>query len=178
MILLMKSGNLFDRYPKIFAKDYSQMRGTNRVIDEIKLKESAKPVVQKMRRLSVIQKHVLEAEVTKLLKAGFIYRVDDAEWISLVVSVPKKGNKWRVCIDYKPLNAATKRHHYPLPFHDEILDKVGDERFSVCDGFSGYYQIMIAEEDQKKTAFITPWGIYYFRVMSFGLINSYASFEG
>ena len=171
-------GAVFDRYPKLFAKDNSQMRGTNRVIHEIKLKESAKPVVQKMRRLSVIQKQVWEAEVTKLRKAGFINRVDDAEWISRVVIVPKKGNKWRVCIDYKLLNAATKRHHYPLPFQDEILDKVaGNERFSVCDGFSGYYQIKIAEEDQRKIAFITPWGIYYFRVMPFGLINAYARFE-
>ena len=118
-------------------------------------------------------------EVSKLLKAGFIYQVDDAQWISPVVIVPKKENKWRVCVDFRPLNAATKRHHYPLPFQDEILDNVaGHERYSICDGFSGYFQIKIVEEDQKKTSFVTPWGVFCYRVMPYGLLNAYASFQG
>ena len=80
-------------------------------------------------------------------------------------------------MDFRPLNVATKRHHYPLPFQDEILDNVvGHERFSVCDGFSGYFQIKIIVEDQKKTSFIIPWGVFYYRVMPYGLLNAYASF--
>ena len=60
-------------------------------------------------------------------------------------------------VDFIPLNAATKRHHYPMPFQDEILDEVaGHERYSICDGFCGYFQIEIAPEDQKLTSFITP----------------------
>ncbi|MCO5567926.1 hypothetical protein L7F22_021622 [Adiantum nelumboides] len=96
---------------------------------------------------------------------------------SAVVVTPKKNGKWRVCVDYKPLNVATKRDHFPLPFQDEILNEVaGHERYTVCDGYSGYYQIRIAEEDQHKTTFITPWGCFAFRVMPFGLTNAPSTF--
>ena len=96
-------------------------------------------------------------EVKKLLQASFIHLVEDSEWVSLMVVAPKKNGKWRVCIDYKPLNAATKRDHFPLPFQDEILNEVaGHERYMVCDGYLDYFQISIAKEDQKKTTFITP----------------------
>ncbi|MCO5574905.1 hypothetical protein L7F22_028699 [Adiantum nelumboides] len=87
-----------------------------------------------------------------------------------VVVTPKKNGKWRVCVDYRPLNEATKRDHFPLPFQDEILNEVaGHEKYTVCDGYSGYFQIRIAEEDQKKTTFITPWGCYAFRKVEEGL---------
>ena len=117
-------------------------------------------------------------EVKKLLQAGFIYPVEDSEWVSPVVVTPKKNGKWRVCVDYKPLNAATKRDHFPLPFQDEILNEVaGHERYTVCDGYSAYFQISIAEEDQKKTTFVTPWGCFAYRVMPFGLTNAPATFQ-
>ncbi|MCO5575355.1 hypothetical protein L7F22_029155 [Adiantum nelumboides] len=94
------------------------------------------------------------------------------------VVTPKKNGKWRVCVDYRPLNEATKRDHFPLPFQDEILNEVaGHEKYTVCDGYSGYFQIRIAEEDQKKTTFITPWGCYAFRVMPFGMTNVPATFQ-
>ena len=74
-------------------------------------------------------------EVKKLLQAGFIYPGEDSEWVSLVVVTPKKNGKWQVCVDYKTLNVATKRDHFPLPFQDEILNEVaGHERYTVCDG--------------------------------------------
>ncbi|MCO5588722.1 hypothetical protein L7F22_042681 [Adiantum nelumboides] len=77
----------------------------------------------------------------------------------------------------EPLNAATKRDHFSLPFQDEILNEVaGHERYTVCDGYLGYYQIHIAEEDQHKTTFITPWGCFAFRVMPFGLTNAPSTF--
>ena len=76
-----------------------------------------------------------------------------------MVVTPKKNGKWWIYVDYKPLNAATKRDHFPLPFQDKILHEVAShERYTVCDGYSRYFQISIAEEDQKKTMFITPWG--------------------
>ncbi|MCO5563822.1 hypothetical protein L7F22_017471 [Adiantum nelumboides] len=80
--------------------------------------------------------------------------------------------------DYRPLNEATKRDHFPLPFQDEILNEVaGKEKYTVCDGYSGYFQIGIALEDQLKTTFITPWGCFAFRVMPFGLTNAPATFQ-
>ena len=98
--------------------------------------------------------------------------------VSSRVVTPKKNGKWQVCVDYKPLNAATKRDHFPLPFQDEVLDKVaGYECYTVCDGYSGYFQIRIAKEDQLKTTFITPWGCFAYRVMPFGLTNALATFQ-
>ena len=74
--------------------------------------------------------------------------MEDLEWVSPVVVTPKKNGKWRVCVDYKPLNVVTKRDHFPLPFQDEILKKIaGHERYMVCDGYSSYFQISIAKED-------------------------------
>ncbi|MCO5559358.1 hypothetical protein L7F22_012957 [Adiantum nelumboides] len=126
----------------------------------------------------VVKEEALLKEVRKLLSAGFIYPVDNSEWVSPVVVTPKKNGKWRVCVDYRPLNEATKRDHFPLPFQDEILNEVaGHEKYTVCDGYSGYFQIRIAEEDQKKTTFITPWGCYAFWVMPFGLTNAPATFQ-
>ena len=72
------------------------------------------------------QREVLKEEVEKLLKAGIICSVDYSDWASPVIIVPKTGNKWRVCVDYKPVNAVTKSNHYPLPHLDDILDRVRD----------------------------------------------------
>ncbi|RYA73748.1 hypothetical protein DD595_24825, partial [Enterobacter cloacae complex sp. 4DZ3-17B2] len=166
------------KFPKLFAKDYTYVRGLDDVQHKIELKPEAKPKSQKLRRLGVIKEQALLKEVRKILAAGFIYPVENSEWVSPVVVTPKKNGKWRVCVDYRPLNEATKRDHFPLPFHDEILNEVaGHEKYTVCDGYSGYFQIGIALEDQLKTTFITPWGCYAFRVMPFGLTNAPATFQ-
>ncbi|MCO5599494.1 hypothetical protein L7F22_053598 [Adiantum nelumboides] len=139
--------NMFKRYPHLFITDYSMIKGVDVIQHHIDLKPDAKPVAQKLRRLGVVQQKALLSEVNKLLRAGFIYPVTNSEWISPVVVTPKKNGKWRVCVDYKPLNATTKRDHFPLPFQDEILNEVArHERYTVCDGYSGYYQIRIAKE--------------------------------
>ena len=135
-------------------------------------------MAQKLRRLGKIQQEALLKEVRKLTETGFIYPVEDSKWVSLVVVTPKKHGKWTISVDYKPLNAATKRDHFPLPFQYEILNEVaGHERYIVCDGYSGYFQISIAKEDQKKTTFITPWGCFAYRVMPFGLTNAPSTFQ-
>ena len=75
----------------------------------IELKEGVKPVRQRLRRMGHEQMVALKEEVDKLLKAKFIYPVETAEWVSPVVVTPKKDGRWRVCVDFKPLNAATKK---------------------------------------------------------------------
>ncbi|MCO5597414.1 hypothetical protein L7F22_051491 [Adiantum nelumboides] len=165
-------------FPTLFIDGYDKITGISIVQHHINLKEGSKPTVQKLQRLGVVQQDALLSEVRKLLQAGFVYPVEDSEWVSPVVVTPKKNGKWRVCVDYKPLNAATKSDHFPLPFQDEILTKVaGYECYTVCDGYSGYFQIRIAEEDQKKTTFVTPWGCFAYRVMPFGLTNAPATFQ-
>ena len=114
--------------------------------------------------------HALHEEVNKLLKAGFIYPVDTTEWVSPVVVTPKKDGRWRICVDFKPLNAATKKDPYPLPFIDQILDSVASfERYSVCDGFSRYFQLKIAVEDKKRHPLL-PLGVVF--VIRFCLLGS------
>lgn len=163
---------MLKKYPNLLITDYSQIIGVTAIEHRVELVPGAKTIAQKLRRMGVVQRDALLAEVNKLLRAGFIYPVENSEWVSLVVVTPKNNCKWRICVDYKPLNVATKRGHFPLPFQDKILNKVaGYERYTVCDGYSGYFQIRIAEEDQKKTTFITPWGCFAYRVMPFGLTN-------
>ena len=114
----------------------------------------------------------------KLLEVGFIYPVIEFEWVSPVVVTPKKNGKWRARVGYKPLNGATKRDHFPLPFQNEILNEVaGYEYYIVRDGYSIYFQLRIAKEDQLKTTFITPWRCLAYKVMPFYLTNAPTTFQ-
>ena len=85
---------------------------------------------------------------------------------------------WQVCIDYRTLNKATRKDHFPLPFVDQMLDRLaGYSHYCFLDGYSEYYQIVIAPEDQEKTTFTCPYGTFAFRRMSFGLCNAPATFQ-
>jgi hypothetical protein len=135
-------------------------------------------------------------EVLKLLHAGISYHVPHSEWVSPVQVVPKNGGMTvvknnknelihqrtvtgrRICIDYRKLNKATKKDHFPLPFIDEILERLANHSFFYfLDGYSGYQQILIHPDDQSKTTFTCPYETYAYRRMSFGLCNAPASFE-
>ena len=101
--------------------------------------------------------NILKAELDRLLEGGFITQVTNTEWVSPVVIVLKKGGKWRICVNYKALNAVTRKDRQPLPFIDELLDEVaGHDVCSFFDGYSGYHQVAIHEEDVLKTTFTTP----------------------
>ncbi|XP_024028191.1 LOW QUALITY PROTEIN: uncharacterized protein LOC112093618 [Morus notabilis] len=125
-----------------------------------------------------------------------IYLISDSQWVSLVQCVPKKGGVtvvpndaneliptrtikgWRVCMGYRKLNKATRKDHFPLPFIDQMLDRLaGREYYCFLDGYSGYNQIAIALEDQEKTTFTCPYGTFAFRRMPFGLCNAPATFQ-
>jgi hypothetical protein len=95
-----------------------------------------------------------------------------------MVIVPKKGGRWRVCVDYRALNRVTKRDRQPLSFIDELLDNVtGYDFYSFFDGYSGYHQVKIHQDDILKTTFTTPWGTYAFLCMPFGLCNTGGTFQ-
>ena len=85
---------------------------------------------------------------------------------------------WRVCIDYRRLNEVTRKDHFPLPFMDQLLERISGQPFyCFLDGYSGYFQIEIAIEDQEKTTFTCPFGTYSYRRMPFGLCNAPATFQ-
>ena len=117
---------------------------------------------------------VVLVEVLKLLQAGIIYLISDSLWVSPTQVVPKKSGitvvqndkgedvstcltiGWRVCIDYRKLNTVTRKDHFPLPFIDQVLERVSRHPFyCFLDGYSNYFQIEIDLEDQEKTTF-TP----------------------
>ena len=85
---------------------------------------------------------------------------------------------WRVCIDYRKLNTTTRKDHYPLPFIDQMLDRLaGHSHYCFHDGYSSYNQIPITPKDQEKTTFTCPYGTFAFRRMPFGLYNTPATFQ-
>jgi hypothetical protein len=94
------------------------------------------------------------------------------------VLVKKKGGKWRMCVDYTGLNKACPKVPYPLPCIDQIVDSTaGCETLSFLDAYSGYHQIKMKESDQLATSFITPFGMYCYTTMPFGLRNAGATYQ-
>ncbi|GJV24180.1 hypothetical protein Tco_1376875 [Tanacetum coccineum] len=158
---------------------------------KILMEDDYKPTVQSQRRLNPKIHEVIKKEVLKLLDVGMIYPISDSPWVSPVHSVLKKGGItvvaneeneliptrlvtwWRVCIDYRKLNEATRKDHFPLPFMDQMIERLaGNEFYCFLDGFSGYFQIPIDPQDQEKTTFTCPYGTFAYRRMSFGLCNA------
>ena len=112
----------------------------------------------------------VKEEIDKLLRVSFVRPIKKATRLSPIVVVPKKNGKFRVCVDYRKLNAATITDAFPLPFTDAVLDvAMGHEIYSFMDDFSGYNQIRMHPDDQEKTAFVIEWGVFVVVVMMFGL---------
>ena len=176
----------------------ADIKGINPLIctHRIHLEEDVKPSKQPQRRLNPIMKEVVKKKVLKLLDVGVIYPIADSKWVSPTQVVPKKSrvtvvtnenneliltrvtSGWRVCIDYRKLNAGTRKDHFPLPFVDQMLERVaGHEFYCFLNGYSGCNQIEIALEDQEKTTFTCPFGTFAFRKMPFGLCNAPGTFQ-
>ncbi|GJR69313.1 reverse transcriptase domain-containing protein [Tanacetum coccineum] len=129
---------------------------------KILMEDNFKPAVQHQRRVNPKIHEVIKKEVIKLLDAGLIYPISDSPWVSPVHCVPKK------------LNDATRKDYFPLPFMDQMLERLaGNEYYCFLDGFSGYFQIPIDPKDQDKTTFTCPYGTFAYRRMPFGLCNGH-----
>ena len=117
-------------------------------------------------------------EMSKLLAANFIREVHYPKWLANVVMVKKANRKWRMCVDFTDLNQACPKDSFPLPRIDQLVDLTAKHKLlTFMDAFFGYNQILMAEEDQEKTAFVTSQGLYYYRVMPFGLKNTGATYQ-
>ena len=171
---------LFQEFHDIFAWSYEEMLGIDPqiVVHEIKTYAGARLARQKLRPIHPKNATAINAEVEKFLKASFIYPEPLIEWVSNIILVTKKKGTIRVCVDYRDLNKAYPKDNYPTPFIDQIIDDcAGCQIFSFMDGFSGYNQIDILPQDQYKTSFICPWGIFAYRKLPFGLKNAGATFQ-
>ena len=144
-----------------------------RVIEHsLNIYATKKPIQQKRRVSAPEQNKAIMEEVEKLLTAGFIREVYYPKWLVNVVMVKKSSEKWRMCVDFIDLNNACPKDSFPLPRIDQLVDStIGHKLLTFMDAFLGYNQILMKEEDQEKTAFVTSQGLYCYKVMSFGLKN-------
>ncbi|GJR86711.1 reverse transcriptase domain-containing protein [Tanacetum coccineum] len=139
---------------------------------------------------------VVKIEIVKLLDIGIIYPIFNSPWVSPIYYVPNKGGITvvtnendelvstrtvtgsRVCIDYRKLNEATIKDHFPLKFMDQMSERLsGNKYFYFLNGFSEYFQIPIDPIDQEKKTITCPFGTYAYRRIPFGLCNALATFQ-
>ncbi|XP_011078668.1 uncharacterized protein LOC105162366 [Sesamum indicum] len=138
----------------------------------------AQPVQQRGRSFGAEKNKIIEQEVAKLMKAGYVSEVQYMEWLSNVVLIPKASRKWRMCTIFTDLKKACPKDLYPLSRIDVMVDSTaGFEMFSMMDAYQGYHQIYMAKEDREKTSFITQAGIYCYNVMPFGLKIAGATYQ-
>nr|GEZ21705.1 reverse transcriptase domain-containing protein [Tanacetum cinerariifolium] len=178
---------------KAIASKLTDIRGIDPEFfsHKILLKDNYSPKVQSQRRVNPKIHDVIKKEFEKLLDTGLIYPISDSPWVSPVHYVPKKGGmtvikndenklvptrlvtRWRVCIDYRKLNEGTRKEHFPLPFMDQMLERLArNEYYCFLNGFSGYFQIPIDPKDQEKTTFTCPYGTLAYKRMSFRLCTA------
>lgn len=145
------------KYKSYMRWTIGDLKGINPTIcmHKILMEDNHKPVVQPQRRLNPLMKKVVRKEVMKLLDAWMIYPISDSSCVSHVHVIPKKGGKmvimnykdeliptrivtgWRVCIDYKRLNTVTRKYHFPVPFIDQMLERIASHQYYYfLDGYS------------------------------------------
>nr|GEZ31830.1 DNA-directed DNA polymerase [Tanacetum cinerariifolium] len=190
--------NVLKSYKWAIAWNISDIKGIDPrfYTHKILIEDDYKPAIQSQRRVNPKIHDVIKKEVIKLLDSGMIYPISDILWVSPIHCVPKKGGMtvvanenneliptrlvtgWRLCIDYRKLNDATRKDHFPLSFMDQMLERLaGNELYCFLDGFSGYFQILIDPQDQEKTTFTCLYGTFAYRRMPFGLCNALGIFQ-
>ena len=136
-----------------------------------------KPVQQKRRIFASKRNKVVTEEVEKLVEANFMKEVFYPDWLANVVMVKKRNDKWTMCVDFTDLNKAYPKDSFSLPRIDQLVDSTtGHKLLSFMDAFSGYNHILMDEDNQKKTSFITNQGWYCYKVMPFRLKNARATY--
>ena len=166
---------LLDDFPTILTPNFKNPDNKHRI--EHYIKTSGSPVFSRPRRLDQAKLEAAKAEFAELERLGIIRR-SDSPWASPLHVVPKANGKLRPCGDYRRLNEMTTDDKYPLPhIHDFNARLIGARVFSKVDLVRGYHQIPVAAEDVQKTAIVTPFGLYEYLRMPFGLKNAAQRFQ-
>lgn len=166
---------LLEKYSFVFATEDEDLGYTDKVQHEIHLTDDM-PVTQPYRRIPPTQYSEVREHIGKLLKKRVI-RESTSAYALPIVLVWKADGTW-LCVDFRRLNSKTRRDAFPLPRIDESFDALrGAKFFSTIDLASGYHQVAMHERDRSKTAFTTPFGLYEYVRMPFGVCNGPVTFQ-
>lgn len=147
------------------------------ITHKIHLIPGSKPTARSPYRMTKFETEELKKQINQLLKQGFIKK-SNSPFAAPVLFVKKKDKSLRLCVDYRLLNIITIRDAFPIPVIDDLLFKLGNSKvFSKLDLMSGYFQIRMQPEHEERTAFVTPFGQYQWKVMPFGVTNGPATFQ-
>ena len=164
------------KHQSIFAKPPEQLGRTHLIRHIIEIGD-IESIRKRPYRVSPMQRKQIDEEMEKMLKTNNI-RKSVSPWAAPVILVPKPNGEVRLCIDFREVNAVTKKDSHPLPRIDDVLDRLnGARHFTTLDLMSGFWQIEMEETSKEKTAFITHRGLFECNVMPFGLCNAPSTFQ-
>jgi hypothetical protein len=168
--LQMKYGRIFEELPNKLPPD----RGIGHTIPT---EAGIVPPFRRQYRLAPSEQDEVRRQLADLIAKGYI-EPSSSPYGAPVLFVDKPDGSLRMVIDYRALNAITIKNKFPIPHPQDLFDKLsGASVFSSLDLAQGYYQVLISEEDRPKTAFVTPQGLFQFKVLAMGLCNSANTFQ-
>jgi hypothetical protein len=156
--------NFLRNIKMFFSWSYEDLKtyDTSIIEHKIPLKSCVKPFKQKLRQINHILLIVIEREAKKILDAKIIVPLRYSQWVANLVPVRKKNGEIILCVDFRNLNRSSLKDNYPLPKMDHILERVvGGNIISMIDGFSGYNQIVVHEDDKGKKYIYYSMGNVY-----------------
>ena len=160
-----------------FASVLSNKPGRTTITEHQIPTGDARPVRLPPYRIPYAYRDTVREELRQMEQEGIIVR-SSSEWAAPIVLVKKKDSSLRMCVDYRRLNAVSEMDAYPMPCIDDLIDSLGDAKYiTTLDLSKGYWQVPVRKEDRPKTAFTTPYGLFEFTVMPFGLQGAPATFQ-
>ena len=150
---------------------------TDKIFHDVDITDGSKPVKQHPYRMNPVKQQYLREEVQYLLDNDFI-EPSQSEWSSPCILVPKPDGTFRMCTDYRKVNSVTKTDTFPIPRIDDCIDNIGHAKYvTKFDLLKGFWQIPMTDRAKEVSAFVTPDGLFQYKVMPFGMKNSPATFQ-
>ena len=150
---------------------------TDKIFHDVDIIDGSKPVKQHPYRMNPVKQQCLREEVQYLLDNDFI-EPSQSEWSSPCILVPKPDGTFRMCTDYRKVNSVTKTDTFPIPRIDDCIDNIGHAKYvTKFDLLKGFWQIPMTDKAKEVSAFVTPDGLFQYKVMPFGMKNSPATFQ-